>query len=618
LFQIILSLLQIVRTFLLLIKSQVKIKALLINIFYKKEMNKTTPHWFSQYKTAWLVLAFGIFFSSRVNAQATTYNSGSSTYSVPVGATILVVETWGGGGGGGTVTGAAASRGSGGGGGGYSRKVIVVTQSSYNYNVGGGGAAGTAGADSWVSTSASISNAITLAKGGGGGVINGAGGAGGSASFGIGDVVFSGGSGGTTASNSARSGQGGSSAGTLANGVDGLLANAAVTAPTGGGNGANGGGTTAAGVAGVAGGAPGGGGSGAFKGTTNSTTQAGGAGGAGKIVITAYNYSPWGSGSRDLFPPYAQGRRTVLFSHTNALYDQGMPYMNRGIHKVYAVAGEKIYIGSSTQGSISIAAVNSDNKAPGSGVVSGGGAIRVYKPSTLPNANRDNFDYWSGSSTTIGKIANRSEELLGPKIETFKTTGYTPYAVPVTETGVYEIEFLAPAAGNTTQAGGTTPSSSLLASGSDGATVSWTQPTGAAITSVLAWDITVADPTTGTIKPDRAYINVFNGGHQFDFTNGGFFGKFYVLTKDGFPYVVENNGMNGGFFTFFVNNRGFTSTANGGGERSLKSQNASVGLNVRNPNQADDALNTTHKMFYGQPSSDLPENAAYNNSTTFC
>lgn len=509
---------------------------------------------------------------------------GQTAYSVPAGVTELIVETWGAGGGGGTV--ASPGRGSGGGGGAYSKQIITVTQSTYYYSV-GVGAPAAAGGDSWFSTSSSVSDAIVLAKGGKGGVANGTGGLGGDANSGIGAIKYSGGNGGTTTVSSARSGQGGSSAGTGANGNNGAIDDGVVTAPSGGGNGANGRNSSSAGTAGSV---PGGGGSGGFR--SSAGAGAGGAGGIGVVAITPV-YPMHGSGSRDLFPGGQAGRRAGLMSAAQGFYPSAYQFINLGVQKVYAKAGEKLYLGSSAQGYSQ-------------------GHIRVYKPSTVA---RTTPDYATATTTTnVGRIANRGQEVLGPDINGTVAGGYIPFVVDVNETGIWEVHFISPAGASFNDTG-------VPANGDQGlvSAASWTQGTTATTAVIVAWDVTVASGNTP--MPGRVFQNVFNTySYNGDF-GSGFYGKFHVLTEDGYPYLVDNNGMQGIAFTFFVNNRGFTTGTNGTGVRTYKSLNSSTNPNVKNPNDDDDPVgpnqNITHKIFYGKPGTDLPASATYKGGTTW-
>ncbi|MFA7467571.1 MAG: DUF11 domain-containing protein, partial [Desulfotomaculaceae bacterium] len=303
-----------------------------------------------------------------------------------------------------------------------------------------------------------------------------------------------------------------------------------------------------------------------------------------------------------------------MVSNTNTLYPEAYPYINPGVHKVFLNEGERLYLGSSAQGML---VAGSD--------ANGYGAIRVFKPSSvvLREIAADNTgylglkdatpDYYSGPSTTDGRIQNRFEELLGPKIGA--GAGYEPFSFTADETGIYEVWFYAPQTG----LGAAETSSNAVGQGTVDVANNpqWSQNTSGR--TITAWDVTVTD-AAGNIKPGRTYLNVFNGAATTSVATAQFYGNFCIVTKDGFPYLVEGNGLAGLFYTFFVNNRGFTTEGNGGGLRTYKSQMPAGGgtpYNIKNPNQDDDPLNTTHKLFYGQPNADLPSEADYNGGSTW-
>ena len=304
-------------------------------------------------------------------------------------------------------------------------------------------------------------------------------------------------------------------------------------------------------------------------------------------------------GSKDLYPANATGKRALLVSSTGGLATASWPFQSRGTIKVFVKNNEYIYVGSSAQGI-------------------GAGTINIFVPSVTPNANRTNFTFSSGSGTTTGRIANRTQELAGPSPT---AGGYTPYVVQNTTgtDGIFEIDFISP---NPTQA--STPSVPDLAGN-----FSWTatntghQPNNQPL--ILAWDVSVrekdlaeTDLATYPFKTGRAYTNVFNGHITGDYASntGGFNGKFFVLTKDGFAYRVSGNGQVGVGFTFFVNNRGYTTGANGTGTSTYKSLNYSSAPKIKNPTEVDD-VNITHKIFFTKPANDLPATALNDGATTW-
>lgn len=71
---------------------------------------------------------------------------------------------------------------------------------------------------------------------------------------------------------------------------------------------------------------------------------------------------------------------------------------------------------------------------------------------------------------------------------------------------------------------------------------------------VSAWDVTVAD-LNGDVQNGRAWSDVLAlnaGNHQ-----RSIYSNFYILTKDGFEYQFNSNGMQPYGFAFYANNRGF-------------------------------------------------------------
>ncbi|MBA5630592.1 DUF11 domain-containing protein [Moheibacter lacus] len=273
-------------------------------------------------------------------------------------------------------------------------------------------------------------------------------------------------------------------------------------------------------------------------------------------------------GSKDLYPSGAPGVRAYLRSSTAAT--ENWPFPTEGTHYVYAKAGERITLASSVQN------------------LSGNPRIRLISPSGTTVVN----------NTNTGRITNRTAELAGPQL--FGQTGgnrYTPiyYTVPVGGDGIYRVEFV----GRTTA----TPSTTYNANDN------WSQGSD----GIVAWDVSVINTAnTGFIK-GRVYANVLN------FTNGtnqanssGFYGRMYTRTKDGYTYRVNNNGNNGLYFTFFVNNNGFLDETTQ--EPIYKSLNGSTSTfldgKVHDPRIADTSINITHKIFYTLPSTDLPTSSS--------
>ncbi|MGZ3754072.1 MAG: T9SS type B sorting domain-containing protein [Mucilaginibacter sp.] len=252
------------------------------------------------------------------------------------------------------------------------------------------------------------------------------------------------------------------------------------------------------------------------------------------------------------------GYRAFLFSSNSG--NSSFPFPTLGTMKVYVKAGETLNIGSSAQGV-------------------GSGTINLRAP--------DGSTYTSGSSTAIGLISNRTQEVAGPLPN---AGGYTPYAITVQtgQTGVWEIDFVSP---NINDANNPDPVP---------ANATWTQTNG---TYVCAFDITVRNSSTQALS-GRVFTNVFSG--ILGAFNIGFNGIFYILTNDGYQYVMNNNGQAGNGFTFFANNKGFRTATGAAAYHSINNVN---NPNVQDPRAADSQTDITHKIFFNTPASDLPASA---------
>lgn len=278
-------------------------------------------------------------------------------------------------------------------------------------------------------------------------------------------------------------------------------------------------------------------------------------------ISLSVGYIVQAEGSRDLIA--GGGHRAWLEDRDRAT--AGIP--RRNLIKVYAKAGEVIYLGSSAVGI-------------GSGVIN-------Y---TAPDGS-------TGTCGAIGNIANRTEEVNGPAPLT--PGGYTPCVVTVTVTteGVWEIRFISP--NTTSSALGANPPDIL-------ASDPWVQVANDA--AIAAWDVTVVTGTTSI--PGRVFANYLPT------TLGAFDGvlnsEYYILTKDGYQYRVNTQGQQPFSSIFFANNKGFKDAS---GNATYKSVNLTTnddlptGTTLQNPSSPDTPTDITHKIFFNQPSSDLPATA---------
>jgi uncharacterized repeat protein (TIGR01451 family) len=261
----------------------------------------------------------------------------------------------------------------------------------------------------------------------------------------------------------------------------------------------------------------------------------------------------------------AEGSRELTASGGDRPYLEWRPTLSSGIPrktfiKTYAEVGETINLGSSAVGI-------------------GNGIINYRSPSGIP-----------GSCGTNGAILNRAQESAGSGV------GYVPCIVAVTERGVWEIDFVSP---DETSAANPTP---LVATGA------WAQPSG--VGYVSAWDVTVRK--AGTEVKGRTFSNAIawnmgNNGRSLS-------SSLYVLTKDGYQYGIDLNGLDPFGFIFFANSLGFEKGPGNPIYRSLQFTGANPGVfppgySVKDPNAPDTLVEITHKLFINKPDSAIPTSA---------
>src|SRR5690554_5487336 len=298
----------------------------------------------------------------------------------------------------------------------------------------------------------------------------------------------------------------------------------------------------------------------------------------------------WAEGSKDLYPNGATGGRAYLRTSTDA--SLAFPFPNLGTHYVYAKAGEQISLASNAQ--------SGSNKR-----------IYLYSPTGA--------DVTPSASGGAGNIPNRNGELAGPRFPGQGTGGnrYAAlyYTVPVGGDGIYKVEFRG-------TNNNTTGDARLPYSSAD----SWpTIPNNTTYNYLIAWDISVAKQTGGTWawQNGRVYTQVLNmdnpsyggtsGTNNSNFRpNSGFYGKFKVLTRDGYVYNVDNNGNQGISFTFMVNNRGFhePGTPDVPLYKSIQAPSEQyVRDRYHDPRIEDSGAAVTQKIFYNNPDSTMPESS---------
>ncbi|MFK5969078.1 MAG: Ig-like domain-containing protein [Candidatus Marithrix sp.] len=275
-----------------------------------------------------------------------------------------------------------------------------------------------------------------------------------------------------------------------------------------------------------------------------------------------------------ILPANAEGSRELV---ENGGYRPYLQFANRtmvGIKlqtsiKVYVNAGEQINLGSSVPKSAN------------------GNADIVYSsPLGGQNGSCDVLN------TGFGLIDTLAKEQAGPLPN---ANGYTPCSFITTETGIYEIEFRAPmfvTKYKLPKAVLTTQQFPIDSNQKQ---------------SVAAWDITVfkTPDDADTEQKGRVYTNhlpLDMGGKK-----KGLNSKTYFLTKDGYLYLTNLNGIEPHGFLFFANNNG---VKNNNGESLYTSIHGNdidnVTIQVHSPELPDTATDTTHKLFFNIPSDDLP------------
>ncbi|MGB3297643.1 MAG: DUF11 domain-containing protein [Phormidesmis sp.] len=279
-----------------------------------------------------------------------------------------------------------------------------------------------------------------------------------------------------------------------------------------------------------------------------------------------YAPSALAEGSNDLVS--SGGDRPYLEFRT----DTNGGILRRTIIKVYVNQGETIDLGSSAVGL-------------------GNGTINYRRPN---NTN--------GTCGTSGVIANRSQEAAGPGDGTGGTFIPCKVTVGAGQTGIWEIDFVSPDAKKVTGGDSNPPPISGIAN--------WTQANNSGLVS--AWDVTVRS-SGGSKIPGRVYANyyAFNMGDN----SRELSSLLYVLTKEGYQYSIDLNGLDPFGFIFFSNRNGFFNKTTGNSIfRSLQFINSNPGdlppgYAFQNPNDPDAGIYVTQKTFINLPDPNMPASA---------
>jgi len=313
-----------------------------------------------------------------------------------------------------------------------------------------------------------------------------------------------------------------------------------------------------------------------------------------------FNVNLFAEGSKDLYPTNVSGNRSFLISRGKE-GDAFNPFPTYGRTYVYVKAGETIHVGSSVLGL---------------GTSSSYGKIVLYSPNgTKVEYGSYNSTLQGASANVEGRIRSRVEEIAGPKVSGISTTGYTPMSrtVASNEDGIWVVEFYA----KQSDLNSSTTSLYITANAEWQANNFNTASSDNVVNShsfITAWDVTVQSGSS--FVSGRVYSTVFNFGmgNSASASKNGFFGKYYVLTRDGFTYEVDNNGHNGLSYNSFVNNTGtLVDNTDTQSYQSFSYPSSNVASTIKaklhDPRVIDNSIHVTHKMFYNKPASDLPDSA---------
>ncbi len=136
---------------------------------------------------------------------------------------------------------------------------------------------------------------------------------------------------------------------------------------------------------------------------------------------------------------------------------------------------------------------------------------------------------------------------------------------------------------------------------------------------VTAWDVTVRS-STGTTIPGRAftkYISLNMGANGRSLSS-----KVNILTRDGYQYSIDANGLDPFGFILYADDNGFTDSAGKSIYRSIQLTGANPGtlpsgVTQPNPGSPDSISDTTHKIFFNSPDSSIPSSSNTPSGTTW-
>ena len=296
----------------------------------------------------------------------------------------------------------------------------------------------------------------------------------------------------------------------------------------------------------------------------------------------------WADGSREL--TNSGGVRPYLEARSIRDATSGIPRDNR-IY-VWVQPGETLLVASSAVGS-------------------GNGGIELMRPDGTVVRVRDRAACWNGTATGTaralrGRIANVAQEVAGPLGSVnSQAGGYNACEFAVDQGGIWRVHFTAPVdAGN-----GANPTAR-------GARDAWTQDE--TKPHVVAWDVTVRNAASANV-PGRVwarYLPINTGGYGYEVSGvrrpAGISSTLYAVTRDGYRWTVDHNGLVPFGAILMATRRGFIETATGRkGYTSVTLADVQAGTyTFKSPETFDgDAAESTHKLFFAPLAADLPATA---------
>ena len=311
----------------------------------------------------------------------------------------------------------------------------------------------------------------------------------------------------------------------------------------------------------------------------------------GIVIFLGMSLCVYAEGSRDLINSAAgQGDRAYIEYQGDNMLSVGLQrqqYVN-----VYMFSGETAYFGSS---------------------VAKAGSIEV----TDPKGETVLYDVNAAGNGFIGSITS---EAAGPNYNGLISGGYNPISFVADRNGIYKFIFYSSNYSSSKPNNSTNPTATKV---SDDNFVANQKDA-----AIGAWDVTVvgtAGDGTAEVKTGRMYADYLSlnmGANE-----RSLYSKVYVLTSDRYIYYTDFNGIDPFGFTFFGNNRGLVSsrtnmslyhsmedaitsgnTPDLNNFRDITDKNgAKDGMYLPGPGNTSTQLDSSFKIFFNEPSGELPD-----------